>query len=531
MRRAHCCIRRARRPSLLSPHPCLRYASSSHSPFHRSLSTSPPSQLSPPTDPPLYDVCIVGGGLVGASFALALASSPLTRHLSLCLLEPNTSTTHPTPSPAPLPPSGPPSLRTLSLSPSTYSFLSSLDVFSHFPPTRLTPFTRMLVWQVTPGHIRWEAGETDQIVLGYSVETDLLLRAVYGRIHRLQQEGAPPTRPPPAHPPRGVSLITGVTVGGVKLPAPPAVDDWRDLSPVPPDSPAPVVYPTVRLSDGRELRCRLLVGSDGANSFTQRAMETPVVGWDYSQRAVVCNVRLSDGEEMRTAYQRFLPTGPIAMLPCHERYASVIWSTTALHSQQLTKMGEGELLRHINAAFQSHSVGEEEAGGWVDAVLPIRPLIPVLFPDPFRPSPSVSSLLPPLAQALASPVASFPLRYLRALPSPLQSPRLLLLGDAAQVMHPLAGQGMNAALREVEKRVGEVERKVEGGGEVGVEVGGRGLGMGEGVDLLWRLFHMGRGDGEGVVNRLRGVGLRLFNAMADVKYAVAQQSMGTRRSR
>ena len=171
----------------------------------------------------------------------------------------------------------------------------------------------------------------------------------------------------------------------------------------------------------------------------------------------------------------------------------------------------------------------------MDAVFPLRSLLPILFPDPFIPPQEGGEALlpPPRVLSLVSPVTSFPLRYLRTLPSPTPSPRLLLLGDAAQVMHPLAGQGMNVALREVERRVREVEGKVEAGGEAGVEVDGDGrgvwgAGMGLGVDLLWRVFGAGRKDGLGPADSLRGWGLTLFNAASDVKYKAAEQSMGVR---
>ena len=176
---------------------------------------------------------------------------------------------------------------------------------------------------------------------------------MYGRIHHNQALQTPrDTQRSSALglPPPGVTLLTGgVTVQGVDLPPTPSptTEDWRDFSAVDPSPSAPVVYPTLHLSDGRTLRCRLLVGSDGAASSIQRAMPTPVIGWEYSQRAVVCNVQLqpSPSGPLRTAYQRFLPSGPIAMLPCHADFASIIWSTSPQHAQQLCAMEGEELAR------------------------------------------------------------------------------------------------------------------------------------------------------------------------------------------
>lgn len=72
-------------------------------------------------------------------------------------------------------------------------------------------------------------------------------------------------------------------------------------------------FPQVKLSDGTVLNARLLVGADGPQSIVRNSADIGTSGWDYDQRAVVANIQIN--RESDTAYQRFLPLGPVAMLP------------------------------------------------------------------------------------------------------------------------------------------------------------------------------------------------------------------------
>ena len=80
-------------------------------------------------------------------------------------------------------------------------------------------------------------------------------------------------------------------------------------------------WPVVEISDGRRLAARLLVGADGANSLVRTFAGIEIRGWGYDRHAVVATVRLEGngwgGEGRKTAYQRFLPTGPVALLPVY----------------------------------------------------------------------------------------------------------------------------------------------------------------------------------------------------------------------
>jgi 2-polyprenylphenol 6-hydroxylase len=160
---------------------------------------------------------------------------------------------------------------------------------------------------------------------------------------------------------------------------------------------------TVRLEDGRELRAKLLVAADGTDSKSRELLQIGSAGHSYHQDALVAHVRTSRPHQ-NTAWQRFLNTGPLAFLPLSDGRSSIVWSASRSRAAELRAMDTEEL----GAAITSAS--GEALGQCV----------------------------------VTTPVASFPLKLQYALE--YVRPRIALLGDAAHVVHPLAGQGLNLGL-------------------------------------------------------------------------------------
>lgn len=119
----------------------------------------------------------------------------------------------------------------------------------------------------------------------------------------------------------------------------------------------------VATTSGRTLRCRLLVAADGARSRTRAAAGIDTAGWSYDQCAAVGTVETDTPHT--TAWQRFLPSGPIALLPVTDRYSNIVWTTTAAHAASLANGTDDNFAREVNdalqgtGAFASHSMAAE----------------------------------------------------------------------------------------------------------------------------------------------------------------------------
>lgn len=158
-------------------------------------------------------------------------------------------------------------------------------------------------------------------------------------------------------------------------------------------------------ASGTTLRGRLLLVADGAGSPTRERLGIACSQYDYCQRALVAYVACEQPHG-DSCYQRFLPGGPLAFLPFHDGRCSIVWSLPTAAAERLLQCDDATFCRELERAFDGRL-------GTVQEV---------------------------------SARAAFPLR--RQLAERYREGRALLLGDAAHVVHPLAGQGANLGLRD-----------------------------------------------------------------------------------
>jgi 2-octaprenylphenol hydroxylase len=172
---------------------------------------------------------------------------------------------------------------------------------------------------------------------------------------------------------------------------------------------------TLHLKNGGSIRAQLVIAADGANSPIRNELGISISEESYSQSAVVANW-LCTYPHLETAFQWFLPGGDIvAMLPLPGKQVSMVWSTSPEHAADLLKLDQSQ---------------------WLDRFASI----------------ANGFILKQLGElTLNSMPAAYPLRKIRAkrFIGPEASPKVVLIGDAAHVMHPLAGQGLNLGLRDV----------------------------------------------------------------------------------
>jgi 2-octaprenyl-3-methyl-6-methoxy-1,4-benzoquinol hydroxylase len=317
-----------------------------------------------------YDCVVVGGGMVGAASALALAQLGLTVAL-IEQYEPKSFKSEQELD-----------LRVSAISLASQYLLEQLDAWSQTAEWRACPYNRLGVWEQDYAYTEFNAKDIEQNHLGHIVENRLLQLSLWQQI-KLK---------------KNIEVFCPESLVSLS----------QDCD-----------QATLTL-DSHQITAKLVVAADGANSQVRQLVDIGITSWDYQQSAMLINVKTQLPQQNIT-WQQYLPTGPVAFLPLSKSpvsdtsalehpeqggYASLVWYHQRDEIKRLSTLSNQQLQQEILAVFPKRL-------GQIDVI----------------------------------DKGAFALTRRHA--NSYQKNRVLLLGDAAHTINPMAGQGVNLGFKDV----------------------------------------------------------------------------------
>ncbi|KAJ2365057.1 putative ubiquinone biosynthesis monooxygenase, partial [Coemansia sp. RSA 2607] len=478
----------------------------------RTLVTEPHAGHPPNTeglDLRRYDIVIVGGGAAGCALASALGTSGTLGNLRVALVDPSklsdTRQWQP-PTDTFLP-------RTLQITASNKRYFEQRGVWGECFTDRIQACNRAVVTDaIGRGMLDLDASDPTSISpvfstsadvndsVAFMIETKNLVSGLLRSIHQSRMQ----------------------------------IDVFERTKVVKIDSGSESVrWPVVTLSNNTTLQARLLVGADGGSSQVRKFGGIDTYGTEYGQYGLAATLCLD--QLNTTAFQRFLPTGPVAILPFPGGFANLIWSTGPEQLQLLKSVSTELFSTLVNAAFRLTPAEIEYfydlvRSGTADNAIVKEILWRLDVHAKSYNFGAISKLtLPPrVAATMPKSRLSFPLR-MRIVDS-LVSDRVALVGDSGHVMHPLAGQGLNMGLEDVKCLVETLEQAVLSGQDIGISAVlekynkqryVRNLAMQGVVDKVWNVF----GTDAGSIARMRSLAMNSLDSFSAAKKLLLKTMM------
>lgn len=388
-----------------------------------------------------YDVIIVGGGIVGATAACALAQAGI----EIALINPQ--------KPERQWPTDSVDLRVSALTRASQNILQAVGVWNSIAP-RAGAYDHMHVWDAdSAGVLHFDAANTEFSALGHIVENRVIIAALWDQLEALSSAY--------------ISVPARVT----------------ELY-----SHEQETY--VLLDDGQKFEAEVIIAADGGGSLLREMAGIQTTGWEYKQSGLVATIT-SEKSHQWTAWQRFLPEGPLALLPLNNGQCSIVWTLSHQTAQTYMALSDADFLQCLEQASEGV-----------------------------------------LGQILKSSMrAAFPLQFQSS--DRYISHHLALVGDAAHIMHPLAGQGANAGLLDA----AAITELIIHAKNIGRPIGGHkllrqyerwrkgdNLAMMRSMDMINKLY---TAKNEGT-RQLRGIGMSWVNQSTWVKNYFNRYAMGLR---
>lgn len=393
-----------------------------------------------------FDVVIVGAGMVGLTAACLLAGND---RLRVTVIDAGSRPE--------FSPGDDVSLRVSAIAPGSVDLLSRIGAWDDIATRRASPFRSMKVWDAA-GHVdgaqtlTFDAAEFAVAELGFIVENVLIRQALLAQLERT-----------------GAAVRFDAQVRDIRL----SGHRYR-----------------VELDDEVELAPDLLIGADGARSRVRDCAGIGIRSWPHAQKAFVTVLRPELGHR-ETAWQRFLPAGPIGVLPLSDGRVSIVWSTAPARADEALQMTD-EALSATLTEVTDGALGKLTTAG---------------------------------------PRGAFPLVSQHA--TEYVRDGLALIGDAAHSIHPLAGQGVNLGFADADTLASVIADAIgcdENPGDLPTlrryERARKGANrtMLHFMDGLNRLFS----NDSGTMARLRGLGMFLFNRSGPLRQHAVHTALGLR---
>lgn len=367
---------------------------------------------------------------------------PLTKHLRVAIIDSNPALK----SRSYLDKNSIPDSRVSTVTPATISFFKDIGAWEHVQQQRHAFFGKMQVWDYTGlGYTRYNARDVGKEHLGCVVENKVLCNSL---LLRLQEELDDIENV--IYPTRLVSLTFPLKTrqaGMEPLSVGHTTEEFHRSHLVKLD-----------LSDGRSLYSKLVIGADGSKSNVRQIAGIKTTGWNYPQSAIICTVE--HVVENDCAWQRFLPSGPIALLPIGNNFSNIVWTMSPEESLRHKSMSPEEFVNSVNHALD-FGYGPHPRSTALDHYME------QFFSGIGSSAASTKECfeVPPKATRVVSERMAFPLSLMHS--HDYVSKRLALVGDAAHTVHPLAGQGVNLGFGDAAALAKVIAEGVSVGSDVG----------------------------------------------------------------